>query len=481
MRQRTLVTLILLSLPPMPVQAVTIETVPVGNSNNAADPVPADPMKTCCYGSVAENYRIGVYEITNAQYAEFLNAVAATDTHELFHPLMHEFVRGGILRSGVEGSYQYTPKEHFADKPVNYISFWDAARFVNWMHNGQPTGAQDASTTEEGAYNLGGETFPLNRSVTRQPGARWFLPSEDQWYKAAYYDPRRAADGGPPNDDHYWGYATQSDDPPIPATSDRFGNVDNPGPNVANYLLSVVWNRAKGNVSTVGSAGAPSFYGTYDQAGNLWEWNEEIIQQPTWNFSYRGNRGGNWDDTLDKLMAEYRSYAGIELCGIRFQCFNGSQGFRVARHFSPIDLNGDDIVDALDIDLLSEQARLGTLNTAYDLNGDGIVDLEDRRFWIDELANTYIGDANLDGVFDSNDLVAVFVLGQYEVDAPMNSSWASGDWNGDLKFDSGDLLDALATGGYENGPRGQTVSVPEPQTIPLAWWAVLLLLYRVRT
>ena len=75
---------------------------------------------------------------------------------------------------------------------------------------------------------------------------------------------------------------------------------------------------------------------------------------------------------------------------------------------------------------------------------------------------TYFGDADLDGDFDSNDFVAVFAAGQYEDVLVGNSTWATGDWNGDAEFGSGDMVFAFQFGGYELGPRAAAAVVPEP-------------------
>src|SRR5690606_15577784 len=121
----------------------------------------------------------------NAQYAEFLNAKAAADPLALYNTNMGSNAQGGITRSGSSGSYTYSVKPGFENKPVNYVSFYDAMRFTNWLNNGQ--GGAD---TESGAYTLlGGTTAPSNgTTVLRNLGANIFLPSENEWYKAAYYD-----------------------------------------------------------------------------------------------------------------------------------------------------------------------------------------------------------------------------------------------------------------------------------------------------
>jgi len=299
-------------------RAVVIDTVVVGNPGNAPDQDFGDGQ----FGAVADRYRIGKHEVTNAQYAEFLNAVAATDTHALYNGNMGSDGRGGITRSGTSGSFSYSVKSNFGNKPVNFVGFWDAARFTNWLHNGQPTGAQNSSTTEDGAYTLGGVTNPTNSSVSRNAGAQWFIPTEDQWYKAAYHQP--AADGG--DSDDYWLYATGSNTDPTVATANATGDISNPGANVANYDLGADWNGENGNVTTVGSAGllSDSFYGTADQAGNVWEWNEAIISS-----SARGVRGGSWlSGFTTDLAASFRLSSGLPT----FE--SDSVGFRVASPFS---------------------------------------------------------------------------------------------------------------------------------------------------
>ena len=122
------------------------------------------------------------------------------------------------------------------------------------------------------------------------------------------------------------------------------------------------------------------------------------------------------------------------------------------------DFNGDAIRNALDLDLMS----LADGDLAFDLDGNGSVNLDDRIQWVEALENTYFGDANLDGEFNSTDLVTVFQAGQYEDLIEGNSGWSDGDWNGDLEFDSGDLVLAFASGGFEVGPRNAVASVPEP-------------------
>lgn len=126
--------------------AVNIETVPVGNPGNAAD----TRYETPGHGSAAYTYNIGTYEVTAGQYTEFLNAVARTDTYGLYNTSMWSDSMGcKIQRSGSSGNYTYSVASDYANRPVNYVSYWDSCRFANWLHNGQPTGAQGAGTTEQ--------------------------------------------------------------------------------------------------------------------------------------------------------------------------------------------------------------------------------------------------------------------------------------------------------------------------------------------
>jgi formylglycine-generating enzyme required for sulfatase activity len=246
---------------------ITIPTVTVGNAGNAAD--------STGYGAVAYTYNIGTYEVTNAQYAEFLNAKAASDPHGLYNQYMGtvdpdwSVLLGGIARSGSDGSYTYNTITGRESNPVNYVSFWDATRFANWLHNGQGNG-----DTETGAYTLTAGGISAN-TITRNAGWQWAVTSEDEWYKAAYHQP--ASQGG--DSDNYWTFPTQSNT----ITTAQ-----------ANYANSI------GNTSPVGSYAA-NFYGTFDMGGNVWEWNEAIAPFP----DGRGIRGGSFLFASNWLQSDY--------------------------------------------------------------------------------------------------------------------------------------------------------------------------------
>ena len=110
---------------------------------------------------------------------------------------------------------------------------------------------------------------------------------------------------------------------------------------------------------------------------------------------------------------------------------------------------------------------MGTNPPPYDLNADALVDNEDIKVWVKDLFNSWVGDANLDGEFNSSDLVVVLASGTYETNGP--AVWSTGDFNGDGLANSSDLVAALADGGYELGPVAAAVrAVPEPASWLLA-------------
>jgi hypothetical protein len=136
------------------------------------------------------------------------------------------------------------------------------------------------------------------------------------------------------------------------------------------------------------------------------------------------------------------------------------------------DFDGGGSLDAGDIDDLTAQSAGGLHPAAYDLNSDALVNDQDIGVWIRDLFNSWIGDANLDGEFNSSDLVAVLSSGTYEAD--VNSVWSTGDFNGDGRTNSGDLVAALSDGGYEVGPRAAVAAVPEPTSSLLLLFGSLL-------
>ncbi len=137
------------------------------------------------------------------------------------------------------------------------------------------------------------------------------------------------------------------------------------------------------------------------------------------------------------------------------------------------DFDGNGVLDANDIDDLTRQSASKNNPAGYDLNNDSLVDANDIGVWVKDLYGTWIGDADLDGEFNSTDLVVVLSSGTYEAD--VDSVWSTGDFNGDGRTNSGDLVAALSDGGYEQGPVAAVEAVPEPVGATLALVGLLSL------
>lgn len=270
-------------------QAVTMDWVTVGNAGNADDDTG--------YGGVAYEYQIGKYEVTAGQYTEFLNAKAANNTHNLYNEDMWNYEDGcKIEQSGSSGSYSYSVAADYANRPVSGVSWYNSLRFANWLHNGQGSG-----DTENGAYDMS-----LGENVVRKPGAKIWLPTEDEWYKAAYHK----------NDgitDNYWEYPTATDSVPSNA-------LINPDPgNNANFDYTIGSPYYRTEAGEFENSSSP--YGTFDQGGNILEWNETAIWQAgKWQ---RNHRGGVFSGGVGGLHSSHRTESGP---GYTYPIY----GFRVA-------------------------------------------------------------------------------------------------------------------------------------------------------
>jgi formylglycine-generating enzyme required for sulfatase activity len=280
--------------------------VPVGNPGNAADTHGAG------YGSVGYEYNIGKFEVTAGQYTAFLNAVGGVDTYALYNTKMSGIDSGsGITRNGsgtVGAPYTYSVAPNSANRPVNYVSWGDAVRFANWLTNGKGNGS-----TETGAYDpngaitdsaLIGVAVPsAARRATWSNGEKpyFLLPSEDEWYKAAYYNPANGA---------YFDYPTSSNTVP----GRDMTETTMPGNN-ANYQAgSGTYTTIVGEFQL-----SDSPYGTFDQGGNVFEWNEAV-----YSVSNRIWRGGAFGFGAPDLLASARYVIDRSLAE------DTSAGFRVS-------------------------------------------------------------------------------------------------------------------------------------------------------
>ena len=261
----------ILSTPALAVDKINLQTVRIDNLNNPAD--------STGYGSVPYGYSIGSTEVSNLEYTAFLNSADPNGTNPtgIYSSSMgSDAVNGGItFTSGATAGSKYTSKLGFANKPVSYVNFLDAMRFANWLNSDQ-----NGSATESGAYLLSAGGLAV-----RNLAATVFVASENEWYKAAYYDPTTGAGGG----DNYWRYPTQSDSAPGASTPNGLANQ-------ANYN-SVV------NAVTIGAAysSSSSYYGTFDQGGNVYEWNDAVIG------TGRGLRGGAYNFGPNPMLATSRN------------------------------------------------------------------------------------------------------------------------------------------------------------------------------
>jgi formylglycine-generating enzyme required for sulfatase activity len=334
----------------LPAGQTSLQFVTVGDAGNGAD--------TTGYGSVPYVYQMGTYDVTIGQYIQFLNAVAKTDTYGLYNSGMLSgagWFPFGIVQNGGPGSYRYAVAGSYGQAvncPVFFVTWGDAARFCNWLQNGQPTGAEGQGTTETGAYTLNGDTTFLME--TRNATSTFVIPSENEWYKAAYYKGKGVSAG-------YWTYPTQSNTAPsnaLSGTGTNNANFPNPGyTDPTNYL------------TPVGAfAASPGPYGTYDQGGDVYQWSDTLVHGS--NPVERVVRGGSWANGT--LASSFRGTVATTYT-------YADMGFRVAVVPESGDANLDGRVDINDLTIvLTNFGKTTGMNwETGDFNGDGTVDIND--------------------------------------------------------------------------------------------------------
>jgi len=272
-------------------RAVTISWTPVGNPGNAAD-----PNTGSVYGAVPYAYNIGTYDVTNNQYVEFLNTKDPTgaNTLGLYTSAMANATFGGInFNPGNANGSKYNTISGDGSHPATGVSWISAARFTNWLNNGQAN-----SDTESGVYKLlGGGSQPF---VTggRNLAAHMFLPSANEWYKAAYFNP---------DSNSCFRYPTGSDITPSATTPSGSLNAANYG-NVVNHPTDVG-----------AYTGTTSPYGAFDMGGNVFQWNELFIS------GSRGLGGGSYMNDEFYMRSSVMGLISGDEAG-----YASSTGFRVA-------------------------------------------------------------------------------------------------------------------------------------------------------
>jgi len=304
---------------PQTQRTVIMETVTVGDPGNAAD--------TNSFGAVDYEYRIGKFEVTIGQYATFLNSVAASDPYGLYTTNMAVDLNiAGIARSGSSGSFSYTVTgpsgskvtgaSSAGDRPIVYVSWFDMARFCNWLHNGATNGAD----TETGAYTLAGATN--GTAPASNADAKWRLPTENEWYKAAYYKAGGTNVG-------YWPYATGSTNAPNNSISSRTNGGQANIWRASRFAVtqSTSYSTTQNYLTEAGAFNtSASAYGTFDQSGNVFELNDLNGAAST----NRGTRGGGCFNSEVNAVSSWRSSSVATTA----QFYDG--GFRVATIMWPV-------------------------------------------------------------------------------------------------------------------------------------------------
>jgi formylglycine-generating enzyme required for sulfatase activity len=287
--------------------SVQIDLLTVDEPNNKPQSVIVSG-NTFFYGAVSNTYQISSNDITVGQYRNFLMAVARTsDPYGLFNtgmqtsPNVASIIKttNSMVQEGVTSTIAtYTVMTNRASLPITYVSYWSAIRFCNWIANGQPTNIVECNplTTEDGSYCI------VDGAPTLRPEATWRLPTENEWFKAAYYDKKTKS---------YWIYSTGNQAP---------GNSEAPQENQpnslfknANYNLNGTWTASASPwITPVGIfSNSPGPFGTYDMGGNVAQLTDtwQLINDPgsvsgaSWKVV---TRGGSWrSSTALEISARY--------------------------------------------------------------------------------------------------------------------------------------------------------------------------------
>jgi formylglycine-generating enzyme required for sulfatase activity len=346
--------------------------VTVNDPNNLDDPtsifVMNDTFSVTTLGSVDHIYKISKTELTVAEWAKFLNYIYNTSVGD---------VCDGLTRYGDGDTtfpYIYMIQDGSGNKPVTNITLKSIFRYCN-MRSGA------TSINIDGINNS--ETLPyfISSTITSITGIKqnainpsgYFVPTIDQWYKAAYYSPSiNAGNGG------YFNYATKSDFLPARVTEINGNGSYNPSAtyntditdvrlerNSANWGNNAIWNGQNGNLTTVGTNGKPSAYDIYDMCGNVWDWLDEII------VIYGFYAGGSWTSPSSTLSSAYiitQTFPNVA---------TNARGMRIATTNNPYNYNYN-FATIGDIDQINNDSSrpYGRVNYEYSLGKYAITNNE---------------------------------------------------------------------------------------------------------
>ena len=316
------------------VLGVTIDYAPVNNAGNPANPATG-------IGAVSSLFNISKYETTNSQYADFLNSVdaAGTNPNSVYQPSAvtsgTTFFNPITFNAGASSGAKYSVGGGNATKGVTFVSWFSAARFANWLNNGQQS---SSASMETGAYTLSNQTS--GAAVARNPGASVFLPNADEWTKATFFNAATV---------NYRQFPYKGGGTAPTAVTSGTGVL---GTNVANYGAAQGLTTGLTNVGLY--ANAKSWYGLYDAFGNAGEFTETVSATSPADrvmllgSSWRLGTGGVGSWTSNTASNTYLT-----------SNFSDSMGFRVAAVPEPatIALAGVGIVSLAGLDWLKRRKR----------------------------------------------------------------------------------------------------------------------------
>ncbi len=272
---------------------VTIDFKTIGNPGNLGNTTSgtSGPSNPSGLGAVSGVFKLATNETTNAQYVAFLNAVDPNGTNPrgIYSASMASGVNGGILKSASAapgafysvkaGGPSGRPSSTYSDMPVNFVSWFSAARFVNWLENGAQSGTSAAVSMDSGVYTLGSATS--GNVVARNAGTQYWLPSANEWYKAAFYNGSSSL---------YTLYQT--------------GTNATPTATVSNFALANAGNFASATTGPVNAGSytaTTSSYQLFDMLGNVAEITDN--NGTAGGGTYRA-MGGNYGSALAALDAK---------------------------------------------------------------------------------------------------------------------------------------------------------------------------------